>query len=646
MVLTQRARGKILFGFLSALLSVLLLASSGAQAATDGRQITQYDLVATVRADGVVEVELTFVFDFGNDPGHGPYLSFISRQGYDDASDRLYKYQNVQVHSPSGAPANLHTEDQHWDFLVRIGDPNIGDVSGAHTYVLTFELVGMLNDDTSTGSGMDELFWNVLGEDWEIPLSNITVQVQDDFGAGVVEADCFAGPTGSAANCSGADLSAGVATYRQDYLDPGEQLTVVAGWPAETWAGGPGEELAPILEDRGSRPTQDVFDTFSPESTGVLEGVISGVLAVGGALILIPKLRRNRRDEVYLGVAHGQFPATGERVQIGKRNAKAPVAVQFTPPVGLSPAEAGVVIDEKAEQREFTATLIDLAVRGYLQIQEVPPKKPGGKIKDWLLVPTGADLTGLGPHEVHLLQKLLPSGPVHLSSLRKASDLAEIYAKHNSLVNELMVSRGLFQKNPAKVREAWKNWGTFLLLSLFLVIGGAIAWIAVGGSKVILALPVVITLLAIATLWGAKHAPVRTAGGSALLAQTAGFEMYLRTAEGEQLRYEEMQSVFSRYLPFAIAFGVTDHWNKILYKLMDAGLAPHQSWYAGSDPARTVLDAAFISSMIRSVNQTTKNSLKVQAAENAATSGSSGGSGFSGGGSSGGGGGGGGGGGW
>src|SRR5699024_263713 len=101
------------------------------------------------------------------------------------------------------------------------------------------------------------------------------------------------------------------------------------------------------------------------------------------------------------------------------------------------------------------------------------------------------------------------------------------------------------------------------LLSLFLVIGGAIAWIAVGGSKVILALPVVITLLAIATLWGAKHAPVRTAAGSALLAQTAGFEMYLRTAEGEQLRYEEMQSVFSRYLPFAIAFGETDHWNKI-----------------------------------------------------------------------------------
>lgn len=646
MVLAKHTHGKVLFGFLSALLSLLLLASSGAQAATDGRQITQYDLVATVRADGMVEVELTFVFDFGNDPGHGPYLSFISRQGYDDASDRLYKYQNVQVHSPSGAPANLHTEDQYWDFLVRIGDPNIGDVSGAHTYVLTFELVGMLNDDTSTGSGMDELFWNVLGEDWEIPLSNITVQVQDDFGAGVVEADCFAGPTGSAANCSGADLRGGVATYRQDYLDPGEQLTVVAGWPAETWAGGPGEELAPILEERSSEPAQGGSGIPLRKSNGAIEALLGVVVALGGGLAIIPRLRRNRRDEVYLGVAHGQFPQAGENVQIGQRNAKAPIAVQFTPPVGLSPAEAGVVIDEKAEQREFTATLIDLAVRGYLQIQEVPPNKPGGKIKDWLLVPTGADLTGLGPHEVHLLQKLLPSGPVHLSSLRKASDLAEIYAKHNSLVNELMVSRGLFQKNPAKARSTWFVSGTLLLVASFMSFIFFVPWVSTGGSLLIFSASLVLLGLGVLTLWGAKHAPVRTAAGSALLAQTSGFELYLRTAEGEQLRYEEMQSVFSRYLPFAIAFGVTDHWNKILYKLMDAGLAPHQTWYTGSDPARTVLDAAFISSMIRSVNQTTKDSLKVQAAENAATSGSSGGSGFSGGGSSGGGGGGGGGGGW
>jgi len=47
-----------------------------------------------------------------------------------------------------------------------------------------------------------------------------------------------------------------------------------------------------------------------------------------------------------------------------------PIAVQYAPPEGMSPAEAGTLVDEQAAMRDITATIVDLAVRGYIVIEE------------------------------------------------------------------------------------------------------------------------------------------------------------------------------------------------------------------------------------------------------------------------------------
>jgi hypothetical protein len=47
-----------------------------------------------------------------------------------------------------------------------------------------------------------------------------------------------------------------------------------------------------------------------------------------------------------------------------------PVAVQYAPPDGMTPAEAGTLVDDDAAMRDITATIVDLAVRGYLVIEE------------------------------------------------------------------------------------------------------------------------------------------------------------------------------------------------------------------------------------------------------------------------------------
>ncbi len=50
------------------------------------------------------------------------------------------------------------------------------------------------------------------------------------------------------------------------------------------------------------------------------------------------------------------------------------VVVRYEPPEGLGPAEAGTLIDEKLDMRDISATIIDLAVRGYIKIEEISSK--------------------------------------------------------------------------------------------------------------------------------------------------------------------------------------------------------------------------------------------------------------------------------
>ena len=58
-----------------------------------------------------------------------------------------------------------------------------------------------------------------------------------------------------------------------------------------------------------------------------------------------------------------------------------------------------------------------------------------------------------------------------------------------------------------------------------------------------------------------------------MLAQSLGFRRYLATAEANQLRFEEGEDIFSRYLPYAIVFGLADRWARVFSELAAQGRA-------------------------------------------------------------------------
>jgi hypothetical protein len=588
---------------LVAALSGLLLLATPARAEGDNWAITRYAMNVDLAKDGTAKINLEFDFDFGDEEGHGPYLVLPSRQAIEGDPEhwRSFPIELGDVSSPTGAPTDVDTETRNGLLAVKIGDSN-KEIKGLQTYRVNYTIRGLINPH-ATGSGLDELNWNVIS-DWDVPLRNVTIAV--DGPAAVDRVSCVFGDTGSQEQCA-ADKSGAGSVFRVDKIARGDDMTIVAGWPGGTFAG-----AEPILTQR-----RNLGNTFSanPATIGVGAGVV--LLGTGGLLALA---RRRGRDERYAGLTPGLAPTAGEGATVRGGSGGA-IAVRFTPPDDTRPGEIGALIDERAQPRDVTATVIDLAVRGYLKITEVPPdpaakvKLPGGK--DWELERL-RDAGGLRPYEEAALNGLFSTGtPVRMSEAATGLRTAAVPTKLMADVTE----RKWFVANPDTVRAKW-----YLLAALIVAVGiGLTILLAATVGWGIVGLGVIV--LGIVGFVVSGRMPSRTAAGTAVLDQAKGFRLYLETAEANQLRFEEGEDLFSRYLPYAIVFGVAERWAKIFADLAAQGHdVPEPGWYSGPYlGVAAFYGAGGFTSSLDSFSSATS------AAMTASTSGSGGGSGFGGG---------------
>jgi len=617
---------------LGALIAVAFVAltPAAASAATNpdvaGREVTRWDETFTLQQDGSADVRLEIDFDFGNDPGHGPYLVLPTRQGYDDTYDRSYRISGISASSPTGAPAGVTVEEGRSFTDVKIGNPNVADVSGVQTYIITYSVAHVMNAtdaaETTSGIAGDEFYWNAVGDAWVVPISNAKVTVVSPVA--VTDAQCFAGRKGAANACDGQATSASTATFTQVYLEPGQPLTVDVLYPQGTF------DTKPALIE-----SSDVKRAFTINGA---TGGAAGVVLVGGLVLLGRRLRTTAVDEQYAGITLGLTPMGGAEGTVVKRDYKAPVAVQYQPPIGMRPGQIGTLIDEKADPRDVTATLVDLAVRGYMRIDDAGEKKVGlfSKEQDYTLVKLRESDSALFPYESGLLDALFVGrDQVTLSDLKTTFASSTASVQKGLYANVTLL--GWFRSNPQTARAVWAVAGLFALLA------GVMGTIVLAQNTRLALIPVPLILLGAITLATSRNAPARTAKGTAALQDARGFELYVSKAEANQLRFEEGEDLFSKYLPYAIAFGVADKWAKKFEELARQGRTlAEPTWYGGG-----FVYGAFWANAAGLGDRMTEFASFADTAMTTPTPGSSGGSGFGGGGGfSGGGGGGGGGGGW
>ena len=268
----------------------------------------------------------------------------------------------------------------------------------------------------------------------------------------------------------------------------------------------------------------------------------------------------------------GNTGGGSERVPMGDADAEGPV--EFAPPEGIRPGQIGTLIDEHANTVDVSATIVDLAVRGFLQIHEIPKEGFFGK-PDWRLARTGADDAALLPYERMLLEGLFRDGrETTLSALR--TTFADRLSKVEDSLYTDAREQGWYTMRPDRVRLRWR------LLGLGLTLLGIIVTVALAATTHLGLIGVAVLIVGLVFWFGAGRMPSRTAKGTAMLRRVRGYRRVIDTADRYLARWAEQENEFPKMLPYAIVFGLTDKWAHTFQALAaqaPGGIAPIVPWY-------------------------------------------------------------------
>ncbi|MGH2633362.1 MAG: DUF2207 domain-containing protein, partial [Tepidiformaceae bacterium] len=556
---------RLVFGlFLLVPLTAFAARSAPAARADDiGWTITSLTADYTISSDGTVHVVERMDVDFNSLQKHGLLLDINQRVACvqpangaqaptypcPDGRDRLYAVQPESVTGAAGNAIPYTTGTDGNALQLKIGDPD-RLVTGRQTYIITYNVVGALD----AYSDHDEFNW-IPSPATTVPIETTSITLHLPAGAQLsvacrlaraVDNSCVAQSTGS------------TATYtRGSALQPGQEFQIVAGWQRGL------VQVAPLVTKHYFQ-LRDLFTFDWIEWTGM------ALAALLSALALVALWWRNGRDRRYKTLYYlTNDPREGTAPLFGHTD----VVVEYLPPDGLRPAQMGLILDERADPLDVTATIIDLAVRGYLHITEIPKDGMFGH-KDWQLTHIDKDESELLPYESTLYHGLFESGQeVKLSSLQQKFT-ARLSTVQDALYRDGMEKKWFLQR-PDSARTRWilAGFGVFAL--------GLIASLVAGyfGGRLLILAPVAVAGLILVAISGAM--PRRTATGSEALRRVLGFRLYVATAETRRQEFNEQQGIFARYLPFAIVFGCVTKWAKAFDGLDDAAKSGTASWYTG-----------------------------------------------------------------
>lgn len=446
------------------------------------------------------------VWNFGNLQRHGIWRDIFSKGiniKFEKALDEL------------GNEYKILTQRGIWKLSVRIGDPNVL-VSGIKTYRLYYIVkrgILFLKD-------YDELYWNVTGNEWQVPIEKVKVRVNLPQEIEEVKIDCFTGYFGEKRkNCyfEKPDKKT-ILFFTTRNLFPGEGLTIAIGIPKGVL------KLSPFLK-----------------ILWILEAYW---------FLLIPFF-----TFIYLFI---QWWRRGKDFPIKKA-----IIPQYEPPQDLRVGEVAVLLKQKVEPRDITATLVDLAVRGYVKIREI--KIEGIFDKKDFEIEKLKENHDLSEYEKMLLDKLFQGqNKILISSLKNR--FSKGFQRIVGLICEEMTKKKYFDENPQKIMSKWSSIGSaliFLGILSFNLFGNFIS--------------LSIMLSGILFLIFSFFMPRRSEKGRETFWHILGFREYIKIAEKFRAQFYEKENIFEKYLPYAISFNLVDKWASAfegIYK------SPPQ-WYEG-----------------------------------------------------------------
>jgi uncharacterized membrane protein YgcG len=476
---------------------------------------------------------------------------------------------------------------------IYIGQKKVFLRPGVYTYTIRYQVdreLGFFQD-------FDELYWNVTGNGWTFPIDRAEAVIELPSGAKIRRYAAYTGYQGERGHdvtVKPGDRDIVFTTTRG--LAPKEGLTVAVAWPKGV-----------VHEPSG----QEKVGFFLRDNQAMAVGCVWLVLLLG----------------FYLWAWY----------QVGRDPAKGTIIPLFSPPRGFSPAGVRFVSRMGFDDKAFAAAVVDMAVKGAVQIQE-----DGG---DYTLVRRDAGQAPLARGEQLIAARLFPGGgsiklenenhtriKSAIDALKKnlTTELEKIYFVTNSGylgagIGITLLGVGLVvimapDKPPALFGSLWLTIWT--IGCYFLAVTAYQRWRALsrdfGLGKFIGALgttlfalpffigeifgagifakavsvPAVVTLAAMAFLdalfYHLLKAP--TLSGRKVMDQIEGFKLYLSVAEKERLNLlnppEKTPELFEKYLPYALALDVENAWSEQFAEVLARAGTEDQPytpvWYSGS----------------------------------------------------------------
>ncbi len=486
--------------------------------------------------------------DFGYESKHGIFRDIPTTYNNEKGQPYHVSFNVTGVQDAQGHPWEYAEENKPNFRRIRIGRAD-RTVSGEQIYVITYRVRGAVQFFPDH----DELYWNAIGTRWDVMIRHayVTVNLPSSVAKGSIRLATFTGPQGSTtSNAKSEIITERSVAFEGEAFLPHEGFTIVVGVPQGTLVPPDAFEQAELYQEASSAPDEQ------NSSAGILFLLIP-LLTFGGMFIT--------------WLYFGRDP------QMNKS-----VVVEYKVPGNLGPAEMGALIDSKVDQRDISSAVIDLAVRGYLRIEQ----KKSFLAKDYTFVclkDFAADMT-LKPYEKEILRGIF--------SLETEPSLADLknhfYQRITSIetkINEELKQRKYFDESPVDVKTRY-----FVAASL---VGFLVGLIIPHNFWPGIALELSVWII---YLFGIIM-PRKTTAGAEISSRILGFKEFLARTEKDSIQRAEQQDIFERMLPYAICLGMSTAWAKKF-----AGLYTQPpAWFHGNSGDAFVYDH-FIHDLDHSLN--------------------------------------------
>lgn len=534
-----------------------------------------------VNKDSSLTITEEIVADCGNLPDkHGIFRivpTFYQRATNERVNTPV---KLLSITGPEGQSMNYSTTKNSDSITWKIGDPN-KTVTGKNTYIIRYQVQNAIRFADS--GNFDELYWNLNGNFWEIQTDKFVADIKfpsEISKSNVNEINLYSGTFGA--------KDVGLANYQwkdSNTLEIRSTRTLLAK---------EGITLSATFP-------KDIITPYKPSFFATYGFFILFLLPVITFILCFRYWSKFGRDP--------------------KLNN--PEMAQYEPPEKMTPLEVGILISNgRIDNKFLSATIIDLAVRKFITIEEIPKKGIFGK-KDFqinkLTKPASETLTEA---ENRLYDRLFQEGDsVLISSLKMK--FYTVIPTINTAVMEKFYQEQIFDKKAQSKM-------TYMFIAGFplLFIGGwlmSLEW-RLGLNLILCGIIIIIFAFLM---------PRRTNKGADLLWKAQGFRLFIKMTEKYRQQFNEKENIFEKFLPYAMIFGLVSVWIKNMKAIYGEEYFTnyHPYWYTGY--ALASFDVNSFDSMINDLS----NNMSETLASSPSSSGSGGG-GFSGGGGGGGGGGG------